>query len=95
MHVFLLLRMDLPAERFLFRLCCSYKASASILKCCQHCSVGSEKKGLICLVQILTGLTDGQLENLDMIEGDEYVRKTVEVVLTVSIITSLLRRLIS
>uniref|UniRef100_A0A1J3CTL7 Putative gamma-glutamylcyclotransferase n=2 Tax=Noccaea caerulescens TaxID=107243 RepID=A0A1J3CTL7_NOCCA len=32
--------------------------------------------------KILTGLTDGQLENLDMIEGTEYVRKTVEVVLT-------------
>uniref|UniRef100_A0A0D3AWG5 Putative gamma-glutamylcyclotransferase n=1 Tax=Brassica oleracea var. oleracea TaxID=109376 RepID=A0A0D3AWG5_BRAOL len=32
--------------------------------------------------KILTGLTDGQLENLDMIEGDEYERKTVEVVLT-------------
>ncbi|CAG7895477.1 hypothetical protein BRARA_B03346 [Brassica rapa] len=31
--------------------------------------------------KILTGLTVGQLENLDMIEGDEYVRKTVEVVL--------------
>lgn len=38
------------------------------------------------MVQILTGLTDAQLENLDMIEGDEYVRKTVEVVLTVSFI---------
>ena len=37
-------------------------------------------------VQVLTGLTDAQLENLDMIEGDEYVRKTVEVVLTVSFI---------
>ena len=35
-------------------------------------------------VQVLTGLTDAQLENLDMIEGDEYERKTVEVVLTVS-----------
>ncbi|CAH2044984.1 unnamed protein product [Thlaspi arvense] len=32
--------------------------------------------------KILTGLTDAQLENLDMIEGDEYVRTTVEVVLT-------------
>uniref|UniRef100_A0A1J3GBT2 Putative gamma-glutamylcyclotransferase n=1 Tax=Noccaea caerulescens TaxID=107243 RepID=A0A1J3GBT2_NOCCA len=32
--------------------------------------------------KVLTGLTDGQLENLDMIEGAEYVRKTVEVVLT-------------
>ncbi|KAF2560388.1 hypothetical protein F2Q70_00018436 [Brassica cretica] len=31
---------------------------------------------------VLTGLTDAQLENLDMIEGDEYERKTVEVVLT-------------
>lgn len=37
-------------------------------------------------MQVLTGLTDAQLENLDMIEGDEYVRKTVEVVLTVSFI---------
>uniref|UniRef100_A0A0D3AWH0 Putative gamma-glutamylcyclotransferase n=1 Tax=Brassica oleracea var. oleracea TaxID=109376 RepID=A0A0D3AWH0_BRAOL len=32
--------------------------------------------------KVLTGLTDAQLENLDMIEGDEYERKTVEVVLT-------------
>ncbi|KFK33767.1 hypothetical protein AALP_AA5G057500 [Arabis alpina] len=32
--------------------------------------------------KVLTGLTDGQLENLDMIEGTEYERKTVEVVLT-------------
>lgn len=35
-------------------------------------------------VQVLTGLTNAQLENLDMIEGAEYERKTVEVVLTVS-----------
>ncbi|KAG2301454.1 hypothetical protein Bca52824_030105 [Brassica carinata] len=32
--------------------------------------------------KVLTGLTNAQLENLDMIEGAEYERKTVEVVLT-------------
>ncbi|XP_019099836.1 PREDICTED: protein AIG2 A-like [Camelina sativa] len=32
--------------------------------------------------KILTGLTDAHLENLGMIEGDDYVTKTVEVVLT-------------
>ena len=37
-------------------------------------------------MQVLTGLTDAHLENLDMIEGGEYVRKTVEVLLTVSFI---------
>ncbi|KAJ0254023.1 Protein AIG2 B [Hirschfeldia incana] len=32
--------------------------------------------------KVLTGLTEAQLKNLDMIQGAEYVRKTVEVVLT-------------
>ncbi|KFK40523.1 hypothetical protein AALP_AA2G006700 [Arabis alpina] len=32
--------------------------------------------------KVLTGLTDDQLQNLDMVEGTEYERKTVEVVLT-------------
>ncbi|CAH8348667.1 unnamed protein product [Eruca vesicaria subsp. sativa] len=32
--------------------------------------------------KVLTGLTEAQLKNLDMIQGAEYERKTVEVVLT-------------
>ncbi|KAL0685633.1 hypothetical protein Bca4012_052481 [Brassica carinata] len=46
-----------------------------------HACISPSENGLTS-GKILTGLTDGQLENLDMIEGDEYVRKTVEVVLT-------------
>ncbi|CAN7101938.1 unnamed protein product [Brassica rapa subsp. narinosa] len=46
-----------------------------------HPCISPSENGLI-NGKILTGLTDAQLENLDMIEGDEYVRKTVEVVLT-------------
>ncbi|KAL0692540.1 hypothetical protein Bca4012_059720 [Brassica carinata] len=46
-----------------------------------HACISPSEDGLI-NGKILTGLTDGQLENLDMIEGDEYVRKTVDVVLT-------------
>ncbi|KAG7626965.1 unnamed protein product [Arabidopsis thaliana] len=46
-----------------------------------HACISPSENGLI-NGKILTGLTDSQLENLDMIEGSEYVRKTVEVVLT-------------
>ncbi|KAJ0254027.1 hypothetical protein HA466_0116090 [Hirschfeldia incana] len=46
-----------------------------------HPCISPSENGII-NGKILTGLTDAQLENLDMIEGDEYVRKTVEVVLT-------------
>ncbi|XP_013616594.1 PREDICTED: protein AIG2-like isoform X3 [Brassica oleracea var. oleracea] len=46
-----------------------------------HACISPSENGLT-NGKILTGLTDGQLENLDMIEGDEYERKTVEVVLT-------------
>ncbi|AEE77510.1 AIG2 protein-like [Arabidopsis thaliana] len=46
-----------------------------------HPCISPSDNGLI-NGKILTGLTDSQLESLDMIEGTEYVRKTVEVVLT-------------
>ncbi|KAJ0245404.1 hypothetical protein HA466_0178830 [Hirschfeldia incana] len=42
-----------------------------------HACISPSEKGLIS-GKILTGLTDAQLENLDVIEGAEYVRMTVE-----------------
>ncbi|CAH2044986.1 unnamed protein product [Thlaspi arvense] len=53
-----------------------YKVKGRLYPC-----ISPSKKGVI-NGKILTGLTDAQLQNLDMIEGAEYVRKTVEVVLT-------------
>lgn len=37
------------------------------------------------LVQVITGVTDAELHNFDVIEGTEYERVTVEVVRTVSL----------
>ncbi|CAN6857998.1 unnamed protein product [Brassica oleracea] len=58
--------------------CCSHRYR---LKGRLHPCIAPFETGVI-NGKVLTGLTDAQLENLDMIEGDEYERKTVEVVLT-------------
>ncbi|CAN7045009.1 unnamed protein product [Brassica rapa subsp. trilocularis] len=58
--------------------CCSHRYR---LKGRLHPCIAPFETGVI-NGKVLTGLTNAQLENLDMIEGAEYERKTVEVVLT-------------
>ncbi|XP_010425686.1 PREDICTED: protein AIG2 A [Camelina sativa] len=53
-----------------------YRLKGRLHPCISRCENG------VVNGKILTGLTDAHLENLGMIEGDDYVTKTVEVVLT-------------